>query len=121
MSDKKSVLILNQRGPYSSSAARDSLDVALTCSIFEMPVSLAFCGDGIYQLLKQQQPKLIGAKNLESMLSALPMYDIETIYVVAEDMQRNGFTQSDLVLPVTMIAQTELNTLIANHDTVLTF
>lgn len=121
MSDKKSVLILNQHAPYGTSNARDALDVALTCSIFEMPVSMAFLGDGLFQLIKSHNPEQTGHKNLESMLSALPMYDIDQIFVCTEDLEANALSESDLALPVQVVAQTELSDLLNNHDTVLTF
>ena len=90
MSDKKSVLIINQAAPYGSSHARESLDVALTCSIFEMPVSLLFIGDGLFQLLSGQSPDTLNMKKHEAMLSALPMYDIEQVFVTDEDLRANG-------------------------------
>lgn len=121
MSDKKSVLILNQHAPYGTSNARDALDVALTCSIFEMPVSLAFLGDGLFQLLKNHNTQQTGHKNIESMLSALPMYDIDQIYVCAEDLEANALSESELALPVQIISQSDLSKLLDSHDTVLTF
>ncbi|WP_415903603.1 sulfurtransferase complex subunit TusC [Neptuniibacter sp. QD29_5] len=121
MSDKKSVLILNQHAPYGTSYARDALDVALTCSIFEMPVSLAFLGDGLFQLLKNQNTEQTGHKNIESMLSALPMYDIDQVFICSEDLETNALSESDLALPVQIISQSSLSNLIDSHDTVLTF
>ena len=64
MSDKKSVLILNQHAPYGTSNARDALDVALTCSIFEMPVSLAFLGDGLFSFSKATIPCKLAIRTL---------------------------------------------------------
>ncbi len=121
MSEKKSVLIINQKSPYGDAAARESLDIALTCSIFEMPVTLLFCGDAIFQLLKDQQPGKIQQKKIEAMLSALPMYDITEIYVEHDSLIQNGLTDEDLCLPVTLIDQSSISQLINLHDTVLTF
>lgn len=121
MSDKKSVLILNQHAPYGTSYAREALDVALTCSIFEMPVSLAFLGDGLFQLLKSHNTQQTGHKNIESMLSALPMYDIDQIFVCAEDLEANALSETDLGLPVQIISRNDLSKLLDSHDTVLTF
>ncbi|MGH1461296.1 MAG: DsrE family protein, partial [Neptuniibacter sp.] len=73
----KSVLIINRTPPYGSSSPREALDVALTCSIFEQPVSLLFLGAGLFQLLNNQHTESIDQKNLESIMSSLPMYDID--------------------------------------------
>lgn len=121
MGDKKSVLIINRSAPYGSSNARESMDIALTCAIFEMPVSLLFIGAGIYQLLKQQEGKAVAQKNLEAMLSALPMYDIENIYVSAESMTQLAITPDELCLPVQALSNQEIAALIKQQDSVLSF
>lgn len=121
MSNKKSVLIINRTPPYGSSYARESLDIALTCSIFEMPVSLLFLSDGIFQLVKGQDPSGIEQKNLQSVLSSLPMYDIENIYVEQEALNSWALTTEELCLDSTVINNDEIQSLIASHDTVLTF
>lgn len=121
MNNKRSVLIHNQRAPYGSASAREALDVALTCSIFEMPVSLLFSGDGVYQLLKGQNGNAIEHKTLEAMLSALPMYDVDKIFVTSEDLQNFKLSTDDLVLPVKVIENSQLPELLKQHSTVLTF
>jgi tRNA 2-thiouridine synthesizing protein C len=121
MIDKKSILIINQSAPYGSSKARESLDVALTCSIFEMPVSLLFIGDGLYQLINNQSPDALSMKKHEAMLSALPMYDIEKIYITEEDLESIGLTENDLAIPVTLIQRDAIASLIQQNDSVLTF
>lgn len=118
---KKSVLILNRTGPYGSTKPREALDVALTCSIFEMPVSLLFLDDGVLQLLKNQNPEALRQKNLESILSSLPMYDIEKLYVSEEALMIHALAEENLSLPVTVINSEQMADLINNHDTVLTF
>jgi tRNA 2-thiouridine synthesizing protein C len=121
MDNKKRVLIINQSPPYSTSKARESLDVALTCSIFEMPVSLAFIGDGVLQLLKGQDPSCLNMKKHEAMLTALPMYDIENIFVTQSALNSNGLSIEDLAISVKVIADKGLSDLIQQHDAVLTF
>lgn len=121
MSDKKSVLIINQSAPYGSSKARESLDVALTCSIFDMPVSLLFIGDGLFQLIKGQSPELLNMKKHEAMLTALPMYDIEQIFVTEEDLKQNGLLEQDLALQVNVVTRSSISDLIQKHDSVMTF
>ncbi len=118
---KKSVLILNRTSPYGSSKPREALDIALTCSIFEMPVSLLFLDDGVLQLVKNQKPEALGQKNLESILSSLPMYDIENLYVSEEALLIHALTEEDLSLPVAVLNSDQIADQINNHNTVLTF
>ncbi len=117
----KSVLIVNRKPPYGSSSPREALDVALTCGIFEQPVSLLFLDDSIFQLLKEQQPGDISQKNLSANLSALPMYDIDQLFVCAKSLADHGLTCDDLILPVSLLQPSEIAPLFAKHDVVLTF
>ena len=121
MQNKKSVLIINRSAPYGSSHAKESIDVALTCGIFEMPVSLLFMDQGIYQLLKQQDGKRVDQKNLTSVLSSLPMYDIENLYVARTALEENHIELDEMCLPVKALNADEIKTLIHQHDTVLSF
>lgn len=117
----KSVLIINRTSPYGSSSPREALDIALTCSIFEQPVSLLFLGAGIFQLLNNQNTESIEQKNLESIMSSLPMYDIDQLYTTKSSLEAYDLTAEDLSLPVQIIDDTGVATLINGHETVLTF
>ena len=100
--DKKSLLVVIRRSPYGTSLARAAVDTALAAAAFEQPVKLLFMGDGILQLLPNQDSHRIGAKNLGRLLASLPLYDVETVYIDAEaatlyDVELTG-------LPVTIEA-----------------
>jgi len=117
----KSVLIVNRKPPYGSSAPREALDVALTCGVFEQPVSMLFLGDAVFQLLKGQQPDAIAQKNISANLSVLPMYDIDQLYVSASALATHKLDAADLILPVTALADEQIAPLFAQHDVVLNF
>ena len=68
-----------RHSPYGSSLARASLDVALAAAAFEQPVKLLFMGDGVLQLLPEQDSRAIGQKNIGRLLSSLPLYDIDMV------------------------------------------
>ena len=55
----KTLAIINAKAPYSDNAGKDALDIALIFGSFEQPVSLFFQGDGVYQLIDEQQAELI--------------------------------------------------------------
>ena len=56
---EKSVAIINTNAPLSKANAKDALDVALIFGSYEQAVSLYFQGDGVYQLIAEQQPEKI--------------------------------------------------------------
>jgi len=53
----KRFLYVNRRAPYGSIYALESLEVVLIGAAFEQDVSLAFLGDGVYQLTKGQDTR----------------------------------------------------------------
>lgn len=113
------VLIICRSAPYGSSAARDALDLALTCSVFEQPVSLLLLDDALFQLVKGQAPEPIGQKNLNAIQQSLPLYDIDRLYVGAQSLSMRGLDAEDLILPVTVIDEVDTGRLLADHTIVL--
>ena len=118
---QKKLLIILSRPPYSNAHSKDALDIALTAAAFEQEVSLLFCEDAPAMLLKSQQPEKTGQKNLASICSALPMYDIDTLYVEQWALKENGISASDLILPVIEVDQEAIASLIRESDIVLRF
>ena len=80
MNKANSILFWFRTTPYYSSALKDGLDAALAYAAFDQEVSILFSGDASYLLIKQA-PELIKQKDFQKNLKALPMYDINNIYL----------------------------------------
>lgn len=117
--NSRSCLIVSRSAPYGSSAARDTLDVALTCAVFEMPVTILLLDDAVLQLLKNQTPDPIHQKNLNAIQQSLPLYDIERICVSRKALEARGVSDDQLILPVERVDAPEIQTLLTQHDIVL--
>lgn len=118
---KKTVLLICRHAPYGNSLAREALDVALTAATFDQPVAMLFLGDGVLQLVRDQQPAAIAQKALDKQLAALPLYDVETIYVEAAALSARGLDAADLALPVQLLSSEQIAGQIEAHDIVLGF
>ena len=116
---KRFLLIFNSP-PYGTSAARDLLDIALTCSVFEQNISLLFLGDGVLQLLSNQHSAALRQKNLNALHSSLAMYDIESIYVDADALAYHGIEEEQLHIDVSSLDTDTVKRLISQHDVVFT-
>lgn len=92
----KKFMYINRKAPYGSIYALESLEVVLIGAAFEQDVSLAFIGDGVYQLTKNQNTDGIGMKNFSPTYSALGDYDVNKIYVEKESLEERGLTLDDL-------------------------
>ena len=97
MSDVKNFMYLNRKAPYGTIYAWEALEVVLIGAAFDQNVSLAFIGDGVYQLAKGQDTTELGIKNFSPTYSALGDYDINKIYVEKESMEARGLTIDDLM------------------------
>lgn len=92
----KKFMYINRKAPYGTVYALESLEVVLIGAAFDQDVSLAFIGDGVYQLTKGQNTKAIGQKNFSPVYMALGDYDVNKIYVEKESLEERGLTLEDL-------------------------
>ena len=80
MSQKpQSFVFVAKTAPYGSSKPQLCLDAALATAVFEQSVSYVFTGDGVYQLLKDQNAEAIQAKTLGNAMETLDLYGIEQV------------------------------------------
>ncbi len=119
MSTKKKLLLIFRNPPFSSSANRDNLDIALACSAFDIPVSLLFLNDAVLQLLKHQESHHIDQKDLTKTFSALEMYDIDQCFVVDEHLSRYQLDSADLMLKCHTLERKQLALFIQDFDVVI--
>jgi tRNA 2-thiouridine synthesizing protein C len=117
---KKKLLIIQSKAPYGTSSIQESLDIVLAAGTFDQDVSLLIEEDACYQLLKVQQPEVINKKNTSKMLSALPIYGIDKIFVCSESAsQRSLASESNGLFK--LIDKTEIKKMFIESDTVLRF
>lgn len=119
---QKKILIISRHAPYGTSTARDALDTALAASVYDQQVRMLFMDDGVFQLLDNQQPLGISQKNMSSMLSALPIYGTEEIYVHTGSLQQRNLTRDDLAIDFAhSLSDSEVAILINQQDHILSF
>lgn len=119
--DPKRILIICRKAPYGNSLAREALDIALTTSVFEQTLALLFMGDGVWQLMPRQDSMGIANKNLGKQLSALPLYDVNDLYIDADALEDRKLTADSLILSTKPLSSKEIGQFIDSFDTVLSF
>jgi len=117
---KRTLLIL-RRSPYGSSLSRAGIDTALAFAAFDQEISLLFAGDGVLQLLPDQDTGLAGVRNLGRLLASLPLYDIEQVYVDAAAAARYGVDLADAPLATVALDGDGIRRLLDDHDHLLGF
>ncbi|MEM9360736.1 MAG: sulfurtransferase complex subunit TusC [Pseudomonadota bacterium] len=123
MSDdaRKRTLFTIRRSPYASSLDRASIEAALAMAAFDQTCNLLFLGDGVLQLIPDQQSETLGVRNVGKLLQSLPLYDIDQIYVDNHAAQRYGVDLSKLPMTVHSLSDSEMQNLLSEHDHLLGF
>ena len=117
----KRFLYVNRRAPYGTVYALESLEVVLIGAAFEQDVSLAFLGDGVYQLAKGQDTKGLEVKNFSPTFRALEDYDVTKLYVEQEALEARGLSAADLVVPVEVVSAARMAEIMQAQDVILSF
>ena len=117
----KKFLYVNRKAPYGTIYGLESLEVVLIGAAFEQDVSLAFVGDGVYQLAKGQDTKGLQVKNFSPAFRALEDYDVTKLYVDEESLRARGLSAEDLVVPVEVVSAERMAEIIESQDVVLSF
>ncbi len=117
----KTLLFILRHSPYQSSLAKEAIDAALAGAVFDQKIQLLFTGEGVWQTLDNQRSEQIDSTSIEANLQALPMYDIDDIYVDEASLNKRGLTPSQLALDATIASQSTVQQLIQNSHTILSF
>ena len=117
----KKFLYVNRKAPYGTIYALESLEVVLIGAAFEQDVSVAFVGDGVYQLTKGQDTKGLEMNNFSPTFLALEDYDVTKLYVEQEALRTRGLSESDLVVPVELVSAQRMTEIMEGQDGILSF
>lgn len=117
----KKILFVNRQAPFGRSYAKESLDALLAGSAYDQDISVLYSGDGVFQLIKNQQAQNIEQKNIASTLPALEMYDITKVFAQASALKARALTSEQLAIEVVMLTDTEISELTQHQDCILSF
>ena len=122
VSHKESGLaIINSKAPFSSNNGKDALDLALIFGSFEQEVSLFFQGDGVYQLMANQDGSLLSIKDYLKTFSAFEFYDIENIYVCQQSLVNRQLDDKFHIDNVQLLTSVDFGIALNRHQHVLRF
>jgi len=117
----KILAILNAKSPYTSSAGKDALDIALIFGSFEQSISLFFQGDGVWQLISEQDGSIISVKDYLKTFAAFEFYDIEDVYVCQSSLAERNLPINFHIEKVQVLNQPAFAQQLASHKIILRF
>jgi tRNA 2-thiouridine synthesizing protein C len=135
MSETKKMLYINRNAPYGTVYALEGLEVVLIGAAFEQDVSMAFIGDGVFQILKGQDTSESDMKNFSPTYNALGDYEVTRLYVEQESLDERGLSVDDLMPlvyededddwaekpSIVVLSRTELAGVMAEQDVLFNF
>jgi len=121
LSQESGLAIINSKAPFSSSHGKDALDIALIFGSFEQKVSLFFQGDGVYQLINNQDGSVLSIKDYLKTFSAFEFYDIEDIYVCQQSLLNRKLSEEFHIDDVQVLASIEFGVALNSHQHILRF
>lgn len=118
VSHNKSLTFISRHPPYGKDNAFACLDLVLASSVFEQNVNYLFMGDGVFQLLKNQQTDGIERKNLAASLGALELYGVDNVFVDALALKERNLCSNDLGIRVKELDDEQVKKLVNDADLV---
>ena len=117
----KHICIVFRRPPHGTPHGREALDLALLSASFEQQVTLIFTDEGVLNLVSDQHPELIGARNYIATFKALPFYDIEDVLVCSDSLNEFGLKRSILNIEAEVVVADVISQRLLDADEVLVF
>lgn len=115
----KKIMHVLRHAPHGTIYTYEGLEMILIMAAYEQDLSLAFIGDGVYALKKNQDTDGIGIKGFARTFMALDGYDVEKLYVDRHSLEERGLTEDDLVVDVEILSSAEIGRLMKDQDLII--
>jgi tRNA 2-thiouridine synthesizing protein C len=97
------VAILMRKAPYGSVYTAEGFRSMMGIGVFEMDINVVFVDDGVYALVKGQDPAELDMKPLGEGFPMLPDFGVSKFYVHEQSLSERGLTSDDLVMDVEIL------------------
>lgn len=97
------VAILMRKAPYGTVYTAEGLRTLMGIGVFEMDISVLYVDDGVYALLKGQDPQALDMKPLGDAFPSLADFGVTKFYVHDASLAERGLTRADLVLDAEIV------------------
>ncbi len=110
-----------RHAPHGSASGREGLDALLAASAYCENLHVLFVGDGVLQLLPDQQPSRILSKDYAPMFKLFDLYDIEQVLVCQQSLIERGITEQALITEVQLVEHEDIQRRLQQADKILSF
>lgn len=117
----KSIAIVNNKPPFAHASAKEAMDIALIFGSYEQNTHLFFQGDGVYQLIADQNPNDIEIKDFLKTFSAFEFYDLHNIYVCQRSLVERELLADFHIDNVKVLEPSSFSLALHQHQVILNF
>ena len=115
------VIVMLRKAPYGSVYSAEAFRTIMGIAVFEMDICVAFIDDGVYTLVKDQNPEKLDMKPLGDGFPMLKDFDVDRFVVHRKSLQERGLTAEDLVLEAEIVDSKKFAEIITEYGRVLPF
>ena len=111
------VIVIFRKGPYGLINSLEGIRIAQGLLILDVETDAVFIDDGVFNLVKKQNPAGIGHHSIEGALEALHKYEVP-IFALKTSLEERGVVVEDLdeKLEIKVIDSEELGALLVEAE-----
>ncbi|WP_343128149.1 sulfurtransferase complex subunit TusC [Buchnera aphidicola (Takecallis taiwana)] len=118
----KKIAIIFSHAPYGKTLGQEGLNLALSMSCYTENIGIFFIGDGVFQILKYQQPNFILSKSYFISFKIFIANNINNFYLCYDSLlQRGLYKNVDYVLKLNICSFIKIRKKIKKFDFILNF
>lgn len=115
----KKVLIIVNSSPFGTVFPVEALRAGIAFAGMDLDTSLVFSSDGVFSLLKGQNPGIIGAKGIKEGLSNAEEFGLK-LFVDRDSLKEKKVSANDIA-PVKILSSTEIKNLARSVEVIINF
>ena len=115
------VAVLMRRAPYGSVYTAEGFRTLMGIAVFEMDISAVFVDDGVYALVKNQNPAQLDMKPLGDGFPMLTEFGVKKFYVHDVSLAERGLSVENLVVEAELVDGAGVAQILDNAGKVLPF
>ncbi len=115
----KKVLIIVNSTPFGTIFPVEALRAGIAFAGMDLDTSLVFSGDGVFSLLRGQNPDIIGAKGMKEGLSYAEEFGLK-IFVDRDSLNEKKVSENEIA-PVKILSATEIKNLARSVEVIINF
>ncbi|WP_343182487.1 sulfurtransferase complex subunit TusC [Buchnera aphidicola] len=118
----KKIGIVFSHAPYGIGLGKYGVNFCLSMACYNSKIGVFFIGDGVFQILRYQQPDVILHKNYSLSFKMFSIFNIQKLYVCYDSLLSRGLNQdTQFLLKVNICKLRNIRKKMENFDFILNF